>query len=102
MLSERSYLPLQTREYFQLFTSTLLPDDNPDKEVLCTVFNKRPKEVIYIPGLYLNRMLFYFNLWKDLLLEISNGLINDYLRNNGELTPKFYEVMSQIPSIPII
>jgi hypothetical protein len=99
MLSKRSYLLLQTRKYLRLLTSTLLPDDNPDKEVLCAVFNKRPKEVNYIPIQYLTRMLFYFNLWKDPLLEISYRPINDYLCNNGELTTRFYEVISQIPYI---
>jgi hypothetical protein len=99
MLSKRSYLPLQTRKYLQLFTSTLLPDNLQDKMVLCTVFNKRPKEVNYIPVFYRNRMLFYFNLWKNPLLEISYHQINDYLYKNGELTPKFYEVMAKIPYI---
>jgi hypothetical protein len=99
MLRKRSYLPLQTRKYLRLFTSTLLPDNNPDKVVLCTVFNKRPKELNYIPIFYRNRMLFYFNLWKDPLLEISYDRINDYRYNNGELTPKFYTVMARIPYI---
>lgn len=99
MLRKNSYLPLQTRKYLRLFTSTILPDDNRDKEVLCTVFNKRPKEVNYIPIVYRNRMLFYFNLWKVPLLEISYDQINDYLCNNGELTPKFYAVMARIPYI---
>jgi hypothetical protein len=99
MLSKRSYLPLQTRKYLRLFISTILPDDNPDKEVLCTVLNKRPREMNYIPIFYRNRILFYFNLWKDPLLEISYDQINEYLCNNGELTPKFYAVMARIPYI---
>ena len=99
MLRNRSYLLVKIRKYLLLFTSTILPDDNPDKEVLCAVFKKKPKEVNYIPKCYCDRMLYYFTLWKDLLIQISNLQINEYICNNGELTPKFYGVMSQIPYI---
>jgi hypothetical protein len=99
MLSKRSYLPLQIRKYLLLFTSTILLNENPDQEILSSQFNKRPKELKYIPKVYCDRMLFYFILWKDLILQISYQKINDYLCNNRELTPKFYEVISQISYI---